>query len=420
MSGHEIAIPMRAKYLTTGTKVLLLIALAGIATYVYRLFMGIGAVTNLDNQYPWGIWISIDVASGVALAAGGFTTAAIADIFHKDKYHVITRPALLTALLGYTFVVIGLLADLGRWYNVWHPMLPSMWQGNSVLFEVGMCVTVYLTVLYIEFVPIVVERFKGRVNLPGALAGLNKLFEGLLNLADKTLVRFTSIFIIAGVVLSCLHQSSLGTLMIVAPTKVHALWWTPISPLLFLTSAIAVGFPMVIFESILASRSFKLKPEVKVLSSLARYTPFILGAYLAFKLGDITVREVWPLVFTFDKYSTMWLIEIVFGVITPMVILSIPKYRKTVAGLFSAASLVIAGVALNRIDAFLVAYKPLYADHAYFPSFYEIMLTSGLIATLVLVYRAIVMIFPIISVPVDEAEKIKNGTHEKANFARLN
>ncbi|MCK4572868.1 MAG: Ni/Fe-hydrogenase cytochrome b subunit [candidate division Zixibacteria bacterium] len=418
MSGHEIAIPMRAKFFTTGTKVLLLIALAGIATYVYRFFVGLGAVTNLDNQYPWGLWISIDVASGVALAAGGFTTAAIADIFHKDKYHVITRPALLTALLGYTFVVIGLLADLGRWYNVWHPMLPNMWQGNSALFEVGMCVMVYLTVLYIEFVPIVVERFKGRVNLPGALAGLNKLIEGLLNLADKTLVRFTSLFIIAGVVLSCLHQSSLGTLMIIAPTKVHALWGTTISPLLFLMSAIAVGFPMVIFESILASRSFKLKPEVNVLSSLARYTPFLLGAYLAFKIGDITIREIWPLVFTFDKYSTMWLIEMIFGVIVPMIILAIPKYRKKVAGLFTAASLVIAGVALNRIDAYLVAYKPLYVDHAYFPSIFEITVTAGLIATLVLVYRAIVMIFPIISVPVDEAEKIKNGTHEKINFAR--
>lgn len=418
MSGHEIAIPMRAKYFTTGTKIVLLIALAGIATYIYRLFMGIGAVTNLNDQYPWGIWISIDVATGVALAAGGFTSAAIADIFHKEEYHVITRPALLTALLGYTFVVIGLLADLGRWYNVWHPMMPSMWQGNSVLFEVGMCVTVYLTVLYIEFVPIVVERFKGRVNLPGPLAGFNKLIEFFLNLAHKTLGRFTSLFIIAGVVLSCLHQSSLGTLMIIAPTKVHQLWWTPISPLLFLTSAIAVGFPMIIFESILASRSFKLKPEVKVLSSLARYTPFFLGAYFAFKIGDITIREIWPLVFAFDKYSIMWLIEIVFGVLTPIIILSIPKFRNKVSGLFTAASLVIAGVALNRIDAFLVAYKPLYATAPYFPSIYEIMLTAGLIATLVLVYRALVMIFPVISVPIEKAEEIKNGTNEKANMMK--
>ena len=169
MSSHGAPRPVGVKFFTPGTKLLLGLALAGLAAYAYRLLAGIGAATNLDNQYPWGIWIAIDVASGVALAAGGFTTAALADIFHKEKYHVIVRPALLTAMLGYTFVVIGLLADLGRYYNVWHPMLPSMWQGNSVLFEVGMCVMIYLTVLYIEFLPVVVERFRGRVNQGSAL-----------------------------------------------------------------------------------------------------------------------------------------------------------------------------------------------------------------------------------------------------------
>ena len=162
-------------------------------------------------------------------------------------------------MLGYTFVVIGLLADLGRYYNVWHPMLPSMWQGNSVLFEVGICVMIYLTVLYIEFVPIVVERFTGPGRPARAAAALQPpRLEGLLALADRFLGRFISLFIIAGVVLSCLHQSSLGTLMLIAPTKMHPLWYTPISPLLFLLSAIAVGFPMVIFESLLAARSFRL------------------------------------------------------------------------------------------------------------------------------------------------------------------
>ena len=119
------------------------------------------------------------------MAAGGFTTAALADIFHKERYHVIVRPALLTAMLGYTFVVIGLLADLGRYYNVWHPMLPSMWQGNSVLFEVGMCVMVYLTVLYIEFLPIVAERFNGRVNLPGPLIDVQSIVDSWLTICQQ-------------------------------------------------------------------------------------------------------------------------------------------------------------------------------------------------------------------------------------------
>lgn len=403
MSAHEMAAPVKQNYLTKGTRILLAIAGVGILAYLYRMLNGLGAATNLDNQYPWGIWISIDVATGVALAAGGFTTAALVHIFHREKYHAIVRPALLTAMLGYTFVVIGLLADLGRYYNVWHPMLPSMWQGNSVLFEVGMCVMIYLAVLYIEFVPIVVERFKGRVKLPGPLSALNKLTDGLISLSEKTLVRFISVFIIMGVVLSCLHQSSLGTLMLIAPTKMHPLWYTPISPLLFLLSAIAVGFPMVIFESLLASRSFKMEPERETLSSIAAYIPITLGIYLAAKIIDLTLREAWPYVLEGSLQSAMFIIELTFGVVIPIIIFSIKKMRNSMAAIFTGAAMVVLGVALNRINVFLVAYKPLYSHKTYFPSMYEIAVTVGLIAVLVLVYRAIVMIFPVIAAPHDKS-----------------
>ncbi len=409
MTMHETPAPVQVKYFSRGTKVLVAIALAGMAAYVYRLLTGLGSVTNLDNQWPWGLWIAIDVASGVALAAGGFTTALLAEIFHKEKYHVVVRPALLTAMLGYTFVVIGLLADLGRYYNVWHPMLPSMWQGNSVLFEVGMCVMVYLSVLYIEFLPIVVERFKGKVNLPGPLHVFNRMADSCLTVCDKFLGRFVFLFIIAGVVLSCLHQSSLGTLMLIAPSKMHPLWFTSISPLLFLLSAIAVGYPMVIFESILASRSFKLKPELPVLSSIARYTPVLLGAYLAIKVGDLTIREAWPYVFEGSVQSLMFSIELLLGVVAPIILLSMSRVRNSVSGLFVSASLVIFGVALNRINVFLVAYRPLYSDKPYFPSVFEIMVTVGLISALVLVYRFVVINFPVIAVPNGHAGTVKAG-----------
>jgi Ni/Fe-hydrogenase subunit HybB-like protein len=363
------------------------------------LIAGLGAVTNLNNQYPWGIWIAIDVACGVALAAGGFTTAALVHIFHQEKYHPVVRPALLTALLGYTFVVIGLLADLGRYYNVWHPMIPFMWQGNSVLFEVGICVMIYLTVLYIEFVPIITERFKGRVRLPGRLAMFNRLLEWIIALADKTLGRVMSLFIIAGVVLSCLHQSSLGTLMVIAPTKMHPLWYTPMSPLLFLLSAIAVGFPMVIFESVLAARSFRLKPELDILSGLARFIPIILGLYFSVKVIDLVLRGAWVHLFDGTPASWSYILELGGGVLLPLVILMIPRARRSVGWLFTAAAMVVGGVGLNRINVFLVAYTPLYAAKPYFPSPFEIALTVGLIALLVLVYRAAVMIFPVIALP---------------------
>ena len=401
---HEVAAPapVKRRYFTTGTRILAAIAGIGMAVYLYRLLAGLGAVTNLSDQYPWGIWIAIDVACGVALAAGGFTTAALVHIFHREEYHPVVRPALLTAVLGYTFVVIGLLADLGRYYNVWHPMVPSMWQGSSVLFEVGLCVMAYLTVLYIEFVPIVVERFQGRVRLPGPLIAFNRPVEFLITLSGRTLRRVMSLFIIAGVVLSCLHQSSLGTLMVIAPTKMHPLWYTPVSPLLFLLSAFAVGFPMVIFESLLASRSFGMKPEMHLLSSIARFIPVLLGLYLAAKIIDLTLRGAWPYLFEGSAASVMFAIEILGGVVAPLVLLSIRRVRQSVGGLFTGAVMVVLGVALNRINVFLVAYKPLYADRPYFPSVFEIALTSGLIALLVLVYRAAVMIFPVIALPADD------------------
>lgn len=404
MSGHEVPTPIKTPYFTKGTTLVFVVMLAGLAALAARFAFGLGSVTNLDNGYGWGIWIAIDVACGVALAAGGFTTAALADIFHKEKYHVITRPALLTAMLGYTFVALGVMTDLGRWYNIWHPMIPSMWQGNSVLFEVGICVMCYLTVLYIEFLPIVVERFKGKVNFPEAFKWLNRPAETLLWMADNTLVRFTSLFIIAGVVLSCMHQSSLGTLMVLVPTKEHVLWYTPISPLLFLVSAIMVGFPMVVFESVIASRSFKLKPETKILGSIARYTPFLLGFYLALKIGDITIRGAWPYVLKFDTPSKMWLLEMLVGVVLPLVILYQKKLRYRVGPLFTGATLVIIGVVINRINVFLIGYTPLYQAKPYFPTIFEIMVTAGFIAALVLLYRLFVRIFPIISLPAEQAQ----------------
>ena len=399
MARHHHPKPVGTRYLSRGTLVLVALALAGCAAYLYRLVFGLEAATNLDNQWPWGIWIAVDVASGVALAAGGFTTAALADVFHKRGFHAIVRPALLTAMLGYTFVVIGLLADLGRYYNVWHPMLPSMWQGDSVLFEVGICVMIYLSVLYIEFLPIVAERFIGRVNLPGPLRLLNGVVNSWLIVCQRFLSRFISLFIVAGVVLSCLHQSSLGTLMVIAPTKMHPLWYTPVSPLLFLMSAIAVGFPMVIFESILASRSFKLRPERELLSSIAVYTPVLLAVYLAVKIADLTLRDAVGYVFEGSLQSVMFLIEIGLGVVAPMVLLLSTRARNSLAGLLTASTLVIFGVVLNRINVFLIAYRPLYPEKSYFPSPFEIVVTLGLIAALVLVYRALVMIFPVIAAP---------------------
>ena len=392
MSGHELPVPVERKFFTPGVFVLLALAFIMACIAVYRfIFVGLQGVTNLDHEHPWGIWISIDVATGVALAAGGFTTSALAHIFHREHYHAITRPALLTAMLGYTFVALGLMFDLGRWYNIWHPVWPTMWQGNSVLFEVGMCVTCYLTVLYIEFAPIFCERFMGDKRWP--------IVDRVCTFIHRTLDKTMFLFIIAGVVLSCLHQSSLGNLMVIAPSKFHDLWDTSICSLLFLLSAFMVGFPMVIFESMFAAWSFNLKPEMDILAPLSKYVVFFTGVYLAVKVADMLIRGSWVYLAEGSVQSTCFIIEMVFGLIVPFCILLSSRLRNTPRWLFIAALLIVLGVAFNRVNVFLVAYQPPYAVKSYFPSIFEIAVTVGLMSTLMLVYRLIVTYFPVISHP---------------------
>jgi Ni/Fe-hydrogenase subunit HybB-like protein len=412
MSHVEEALPVEKPLFTPGVFALLGLIAIGLGFAVYRYIYGLGAMTNLNDQYPWGIWIGVDVASGVALAAGGFTTSALAHIFHREHYHAIVRPALLTAMLGYTFVGLSLMVDLGRYYNIWHPVLPSMWQGNSALFEVAMCVMAYLTVLYLEFVPILMEGLKGKLNLPAPLDRVRGPVESLLKqgwfqqiveLADRFFGKIMFLLVIAGVVLSCMHQSSLGALMAIAPYKVHPLWYTPVLTLLFLMSAIAVGYPMVIFESMWASRAFGRKPEMEVLTPLARVIPFLLGAYIVAKVSDLVVRGAYVYLFDGSFQSLMFFVEFGLGVVLPFFLLLSDRVRRSPTGLFISATLyVVLGVLLNRINVFVIAYRPPYATEPYVPSIGEVAITVAMISALVLCYRLIVSILPVLPAPEGE------------------
>lgn len=413
---HANSSPVKARWVTPGVLVLWGLMAAGLAAALYRLAFGLGASTNLSDSFPWGIWIAIDVTTGVALAAGGFTTAALVHIFHKERYEAVTRPALLTAVLGYTFVVLGLMLDLGRYYNIWHPMLPWMWQGNSVLFEVAMCVMAYLTVLYLEFMPIVCERFRDGVRLPGPLAAYNGLADRLVGLADRWLGRTMTLLILLGVVLSCMHQSSLGGLMLIAPYKMNPLWYTPILPMLFLMSAISVGFPMVVVESMWSSWSFGRKPETEVLGPLTRYTVVLLGAYGVAKIADLLIRGAYVGLAQLDTASVMFVIEMLAGVILPVLLLSNGRIRRNPKGLLVACALIVGGVALNRINVFLVAFHPPFTKSVYFPSLSEILVTTGLVAGLVFVYRTIVMLLPVLpggETPVNSSRPVAVKTVRK-------
>jgi len=388
---HHVPLPVEQRVFTPGVWRMLILVAIGLYFAITRFIYGLSSITNLDHQHPWGIWIAVDVATGVALAAGGFTTSALAHIFHREHYHAVVRPALLTAMLGYTFVGIGLMVDLGRYYNIWHPAWPTMWSPNSALFEVGMCVMCYLTVLYIEFAPVVCERFLGDMRWVtlGRICGV----------LHRVLGRVMPLFIIAGVVLSCAHQSSLGNLMVLAPAKVHPLWWTPVLTIMFLLSAIAVGYPMVIFESMYASWALKLKPEMHILSSLARIIPITLGLYMAVKITDMIVRGSYVHLAEGSVQSLMFGMEMVFGVMLPFALLLSRRVRHSPRWLFWSALLVVLGVALNRINVFLVAFQPLYPVKSYFPALGELAVTVGLVSLLMFIYRVIVIYFPVITHP---------------------
>lgn len=389
--------PLDKKFWTPGVLVMLVFMIAGAIAIMARFTSGIGYVTNLTNARPWGLWVGVDVATGVALAAGGFTTAALAHIAGKHYYEPITRPALLTAVLGYTFVVLGLLVDIGRSWAIWKPIFN--WNTNSVLFEVAMCVMVYLHVLYFEFFPIIAEQFKGRVNLPGVLSRLNGFVDMILKVGDAVIGKIMWIFIILGIVLSCMHQSSLGSLMLVAPTKLHPLWYTPVLPLLFLTSAFAVGYPMVVFETTLVTASFKLDSEMNILAPLTRITIFLLGIYMLLKLGDMAVRGTYVYLLDGNHQTNSFIVELLFGVMVPWMMLLFEKVRKSRRGVFIAASLIVFGVVLNRINVFIVGYIPPLTENGYFPAMGEILVTTGLIATLMFIYRFAVTYLPVLQAP---------------------
>jgi octaheme c-type cytochrome (tetrathionate reductase family) len=382
-------------FFTPGTTMLMVLAAIGFSFGLARILNGLGAVTNLDNFYPWGIWIAIDVASGVALAAGGFTTAAYIEIFGCHQFKPLLRPAILTAWLGYFMVAVGLTFDVGRYWNMWQPIIN--WQGNSVLFEVAMCVMAYLTVLTVEMAPPVLEGVKTWTPKRPALASVMRRAEKPIVFAYAWVKIVLPLFIVAGVVLSCMHQSSLGTLMVIAPTKLSPLWYTPLLPALFLLSAMMVGLPMVIMESLIAGKSFGHEPETELLGDFAKVIPWLISIYALCKFGDIAMRWEEISFAAHPDATVAWAIEIVLGLIAPFILFSLKSVRQSAGWLLTASLLVVLGVALNRINVYIIGYYPPFAGKRYFPALGEIALTVGLIATLMLIYRFFVTFFPIIA-----------------------
>jgi c(7)-type cytochrome triheme protein len=341
--------------------------IAGVWATVVRFSQGLGAATNLSDQFPWGIWIGFDLLVGVALAAGGFTITATVYIFNLERFRPITRPTVLTAFLGYLLVILALLFDLGRPYRIWHPLI--MWNTHSALFEVAWCVMLYTTVLAMEFSPMLLERL--RLEKPA------RIIRGI-----------TVPLVLLGVLLSTLHQSSLGTLFVIVPEKMHGLWYTPMLPVLFFMSAIAAGLAMVILESYLSSRAFRRRLETDLLRDLARAIVFMLAIYFVVKLQDLVNRDAFHLLFSRSPESFLFGVEVVFGVMLPMALFAIPAVRRDRGGLFCGALLVVMGLILNRLNVCITGLQGTMGqdyflepgmEAAYFPSAMELAVTAFLV-----------------------------------------
>ena len=345
----------------------IIVAIIGIFSLIIRFSQGLGASTHLSDAVPWGLWIGFDFI-GVGLAAAGFTIAATAHIFNNHKYESIARPAILTAYIGYMMVVALLVIDLGKPQNFWHPLV--MWNVHSVMFEITWCVICYSTVLTIEFAPVILEKF-----------GLNKLV--------KIVKKITIPVVIFGVLFSTLHQSSFGSLYLIAPAKVYPLWYSSFLPVHFFISCIAAGLSMIILEAYLSARAFNQGLNIRILSGLGKGVLIVIIIELIFKLSDLSLTGKLPLMFAQANETYIFWLEIILGSIIPILILTHPKYKVNRTGLYFASIFTISGFILNRMNVCVTSLVRS-SGQVYRPSFEEIGITLFLLLAAMVAFKLVV------------------------------
>lgn len=374
------------EFLRMGILPITLIILMAVAVVIalVRYAFGIGAISDLSYSYPWGFWISFDLFTGVVISSGGFLMAGSVYILGIQEFKPLLRPSILTAFLGYIMVAVALLVDLGQPLRIWYMMIH--WNHTSVLLEIGICVMSYLTVLAIEFAPVVLERFP--------------TLHKIAHLIHKLIMPF----VILGVVLSTLHQSSLGSLMLIEPQKLHPLWWTPILPILFFTSAISVGLSMIILESSLSARYFGRGLETHLLEKLARAIPYALGVYALLKFGDLLIAGEFGSLFTSGGMSLLFWAEILIGVIVPIIWFSNKKNRTNPNALLTGAVITLLGLIFNRFNVSWFAVKhpdPLFyvptfmSNVKYFPTLPEVLVSVGIFSAGILAFGLLAKYFPV-------------------------
>jgi Ni/Fe-hydrogenase subunit HybB-like protein len=332
--------------------------LAFLTVSVIRFSRGLGATTHLSDRFPWGLWIGLDILCGVGLAAGAFTIMATVHLFNIRRFEPIVRPTVLTGFLGYVFVCMALMYDLGQPWRIWHAMV--FWNPHSVMFEVAWCVMLYTTVLGLEFAPVVFERLR--------LMRLGRVLHAV-----------RTPLVIVGVVLSTLHQSSLGTLFLIVPEKLHPLWYSPFLPLQFYLSAIGAGLGMIIVESHLSGRAFGRELEMDLLEPLGRAMVVVLSLYGLLRIELLARSGALPLAFQPTYEGRMFLAEFGLGVVLPVLLLVAPRVRNSPTGLVTGGTFAVLGFVMHRLNVSVTGLERASGVH-YVPSWMELTISVGLVA----------------------------------------
>lgn len=378
--------PMGGNILTRPFLFLSLLVLIAVALLGFRFIYGLGEATNLNNGYPWGLWVVVDIHITAAIGCGGYILAVVIYVLNKGEFHTLIRPALVGSTFAYTLANLAAFADIGRWWNFYQIALPWNINLNSVMFEVAMCMGLYMIVLWVELVPPALEHFGQEKRL-------------------KTFNRFLFLIISLGIVLPTMHQSGLGALIVVAGNKISPLWQTPWISFLFLLSAIIMGFAIVIFEGALTVLGFGRRLELHLYRRLAKVLRWALAGYLVVRFADLIYRDALMAVTETPARTIMFLIENALYAL-PLIILVHPRWRGNARLLFlSAICLLLAGAVL-RFNALIVGFNPP-AGYIYFPTAMELLVSIGLLAVEVIGFTYIVKRYPILP---PRIKTVQNGS----------
>jgi Ni/Fe-hydrogenase subunit HybB-like protein len=382
---HERLEPVGGPVLTRPFVALGAIAGVAMALVLWRFVVGLGPATALSDGYPWGAWKIFNVIVLTALASGGYAVAILVYALNRGEYHGVARTAILTSAVGYTTGVLALGVDIGRPWNFWRLGAVWNWNLHSVLLEVAVCISAYLIFLWLELSPPFLEKW--RRGPEGRLRHFARWLTPKLDAAFPFIVA-------AAITLPSMHQSSLGSLFLLAGPRLHPLWQTPLLPLFFLLSCWFLGFACVVLVSLASSLAWGRPFETKVLASLSRVMAYVMLGFVAVRLADVIVRGAIVHAFRPEIYALAFWAEV--AALTASSVLLLRRERREDAGsLLRLAALAAFGGALYRLDASLVGFMP--GGHwSYFPSLAETVITLGFVALAVMGYLFAVKKFPIL------------------------